>query len=263
MLNDYVWRFMLSMRSFILRIIKAFSFAFSIIPAKVRAKFIFLLLMLESRIGQPSESLQRLYLIRDDFERLLSERAMAYEGGEHPKHRLMKYHDFFVDNIAPDSRVVDIGCGYGAVSRTVAKRVPGSTVFGVEIDHERFKQACESDNPPNLKFIHGDAFEVLPEGAAGTVILSNVLEHIESRTEFLQRVVSVLRPANILVRVPAFEREWHVPLRKELGITYYNDRTHFIEHTVEEFRAEMLAANIKIDDLQTVWGEIWAVCRPA
>lgn len=251
------------MRSFLLGIIKLVSYIFSVIPSKIRAKLIFSLLMLESRVGQPADSLRRLYLIKDDFERLLSERAMAYEGGEHPKHRLMKYHDFFVDNISPNSRVVDIGCGYGAVSRTVAKRVLGSTVFGVEIDGERFQQACSSVNPPNLKFIHGDAFEVLPEGAADTVILSNVLEHIENRTDFLRRVVSVLTPEKVLIRVPAFEREWHVPLRKELGITYYNDRTHFIEHTVEEFRAEMSAADIKIDALSTVWGEIWAVCRPA
>ncbi len=251
------------MRSFLLGIIKLVSYVFSVIPAKLRAKLIFSLLMLESRVGQPAEALRRLYLVKDDFERLLSERAMAYEGGEHPKHRLMKYHDFFVDNIAPDSHVVDIGCGYGAVSRTVARNVPGAKVFGVEIDRERFEQACSSDNPPNLKFIHGDAFEVLPEGAADTVILSNVLEHIERRTDFLKRVVSVLSPAKMLIRVPSFEREWHVPLRKELGITFYNDRTHFIEHTVEEFRAEMLTADIAIDDLQTVWGEIWAICRPA
>ncbi|NIY75444.1 class I SAM-dependent methyltransferase [Thalassospira sp. HF15] len=251
------------MRSFLLGTIKFFSYVFSIIPAKFRNKLIFSLLMLESRIGSPAESLKRLYLLQDDFQRLLSERAMAYEGGEHPKHRLMKYHDFFVENIAPNSRVVDIGCGYGAVSRTVAKSVSGSTVFGVEIDEERYEQACGADNPTNLKFILGDAFEVLPEGAADTVILSNVLEHIENRTDFLKRLVSVLVPTKVLIRVPAFEREWHVPLRKELGINYYNDRTHFIEHTLDEFKAEMQAADIKIDDLQTVWGEIWAVCRPA
>lgn len=251
------------MRSLILSAVKFISYVFLIIPAKVRAKLIFSLLMLESRIGKPNEALKRLYLVRDDFERLLSERAMAYEGGEHPKHRLMKYHDFFVDNIAPNSRVVDIGCGYGAVSRTIAKRVTGSRVFGVEIDKERYEQACSSNNPPNIEFILGDAFEVLPKGEADTVVLSNVLEHIENRTDFLKRVVSVLSPAKVLIRVPAFEREWHVPLRRELGISYYNDSTHFIEHTVDEFRAEMRSANIEIDSLQTVWGEIWAVCKPA
>ncbi len=250
------------MRYFLLIIISVISWVIRIIPACIRVKMMFFLLMLESRIGKPQESLRRLYLVRDDLDRILSERAIAYEGGEHPKHRLMNYHRFFVDNIPENSRVVDIGCGYGAVARTVATAVSGVEITGVEIDEDRYKQAIGSDNPPNLNFILGDAFEVLPRGSADVVILSNVLEHIENRKEFLRRIVDVLNPDQVLIRVPVFEREWHVPMRKELGMIYFNDRTHFIEHTVNEFRGEMAEASINIEDLFTVWGEIWAVCRP-
>jgi SAM-dependent methyltransferase len=249
------------MRSIILWSVTALSYIYRGIPEKLRGGFVFGLLMLESRIGSPAQSLPRLYAIKDNLERLLSERAMAYEGGEHPKHRLMKYHDFFIENIDPNSVVVDIGCGYGAVARSVALNVSGCRVTGVELDEGRFAQAIASKNPENLRFVFGDAFEVLPQDGADTVILSNVLEHIDDRQRFLRRIVDVLSPSKILVRVPAFEREWHVPFRKELGITYFNDRTHFIEHTVEEFNEEMRSANIEIQSLGTAWGEIWAVCR--
>jgi ubiquinone/menaquinone biosynthesis C-methylase UbiE len=218
--------------------------------------------MMESRIGKPESALLHLYAIKDNLERLLSERAMAYEGGGHPKHRLIRYHDFFVGNIKPGSKVVDIGCGNGAVARSIASNVSESKVTGVEMDRDRLDQALAGANPSNLQFIFGDAFEVLPDGGADTVVLSNVLEHIEDRQAFLLRILEVLSPSQILVRVPAFEREWHVPMRKELGITYFNDRTHFIEHTIVEFEEEMQKANIEIDSLRTIWGEIWAVCHP-
>ncbi|WP_102783201.1 class I SAM-dependent methyltransferase [Thalassospira sp. GB04J01] len=250
------------MRSFVLWIVVAVSWIFRLIPGKARGGLIFGLLMIESRIGQPAAALRRLYPIKDNLERLLSERAMSYEGGIHPKHRLMRYHDFFVENIQQGSRVVDIGCGNGAVARSIALNVPGSEVCGVEMDEYRFRQAASADNPKNLEFIFGDAFQVLPKGAADVVILSNVLEHIEDRQAFLSRIIDVLSPGEILIRVPAFQREWHVPLRKELGITYFNDRTHFVEHTVAEFEGELQRARVQIDSLKTIWGEIWAVCHP-
>jgi SAM-dependent methyltransferase len=250
------------MRSFLLWGVVVLSWLYRLIPGKLRGGFVFGLLMMESRIGSPSESLPRLYAIKDNLERLLSERAMAYEGGEHPKHRLMKYHDFFVSNIEEDCKVIDIGCGNGAVARSIASNVPGCRVIGVEMDEGRFEQAISSNNPDNLQFVFGDAFKVLPHEHVDIVVLSNVLEHIEDRQSFLRLIIDVLSPSKILIRVPAFEREWHTPLRKELGITYFNDRTHFIEHTVAEFQNEMQSADVEILSLGTTWGEIWAVCRP-
>ena len=251
------------MRSFLLWGVAVLSWLYRIIPSNFRGGMVFGMMMMESRIGSPSESLPRLYAIKDNLERLLSERAMAYEGGEHPKHRLIKYHDFFINNIEENSKVVDIGCGNGAVARSIASSVSGCRVIGVEMDEGRFEQAASSrHNPENLQFVLGDAFEVLPNERADTVVLSNVLEHIEDRQSFLRLIIDVLSPSKLLIRVPAFEREWHTPLRKELGITYFNDRTHFIEHTVAEFEDEMRRADIEIQSLGTTWGEIWAVCRP-
>ena len=49
-------------------------------------------------------------------------------------------------------------------------------------------------------------------------------------------------------------------MRKHLGINYFSDNDHKIEHTVAQFKAEMAASKIQIKNLYTVWGEIWAVC---
>ena len=76
--------------------------------------------------------MKRLFALQDALDHVVNERAMIYGKGEHPKHRLMRYHDFFIENIADGEKVIDIGCGYGAVARSIARARPGSIVMGVD-----------------------------------------------------------------------------------------------------------------------------------
>ena len=251
------------MKKIALALARVLALMMSVIPWKLRHGQIFAALVLESRIGRPDAALRRLYSLHDDLERIIAERAMAHGGGVHPKHGLTRYHDFFVARIGPDERVLDIGCGYGAVARAIARARPGATVAGIEIEARLVEQARAADNPPNLAFILGDATRTLPDGPWTTVVLSNILEHLEDRVDFLRALMAAQEPKVVLIRVPAFERSWHVPMRKELGMFYFNDRTHFIEHTEAQFREEIAAAGLEITEFRTVWGEIWAACRPA
>ena len=57
-----------------------------------------------------------------------------------------------------------------------------------------------------------------------------------------------------------FERSWEIPMRKELGVNYYSDNDHKIEHTLIQFKKEMAESNLQIKTMHTIWGEIWAVC---
>ena len=89
-------------------------------------------------------------------------------------------------------------------------------------------------------------------------MVSNVLEHIERRVDFLRDVQARTTPHRWLVRVPMFDREWRVPMRKELGMYYFGDPTHYIEYTRETFEDEMREAGFAIREMQINWGEIWA-----
>ena len=42
-------------------------------------------------------------------------------------------------------------------------------------------------------------------------------------------------------------------------MSYFNDPTHFIEHTADELNNEIKAANLAVESIDFVWGEIWAV----
>jgi SAM-dependent methyltransferase len=233
-----------------------------LIPTGLRRSLITGLLILESRGSKPEDALRRLFVLQDKLDWIINERAAAYGSGVHPKHRLMRYHDFFVDRIAAGSRVLDIGCGYGAVARSIATRVVDSTVVGVELDQKRLSQARSGEVPANLSFVEADARHNLPAGPWNVVVLSNILEHIEDRVGFLRDIVCQASPEKILIRVPLFERDWKLPLRRELGIGYFSDAEHFIEHRLDELRDEVLAAGLTPVETIALWGEIWTECRP-
>lgn len=253
----------MSKKDFLLLVLRALALPLALIPGSWRVGFIRGLVVLDSRIGEPSGALRRGFRILDMVDRVIAERATAYGGGIHPKHRLTGYHDFFVKNIPNGSRVLDVGCGYGAVARSIAERVDGVRVTGIDLDEKNIRQAREGPNPPNLEFVHGDATRSVPEGAWDVLVLSNVLEHVERRVTFLRTLVAKSGARLVLIRVPLYQRHWHLPLREELGLSYFSDPSHFIEHTQAEFLQETEDSGLSTIEMNTRWGEIWAVCRPA
>ncbi len=187
--------------------------------------------------------------------------AVDYDGGVHTKHRHTRYHDFFIQRIKKGERILDIGCGIGALSFDIAEK-SGAIATGIDLNPENISIAREKHAHPAVAYHLGDALRISLEGPFDAVILSNVLEHLPNRSQFLQEIVDRLRPLRILLRVPVFERDWRVPLKQELGIDYRLDPTHLTEYTLETFAAEMAAAGLNVVHQETRWGEIWAEAVP-
>jgi len=138
----------------------------------------------------------------------------------------------------------------------------GGLVTAIDRNKDWLEYAKETFQHPNLEFIQGDVLEFLPSQPCDTVIMSNVLEHIENRPSFLQKLMRQIKPGRLLLSVPLFERHWRVPLRKELGLAYFLDDTHYSEYTQESFAREMKAAGLQIGHMEIRWGEIWAEVVP-
>lgn len=223
-----------------------------------------LLIKLIRRYGSALSSREylRFLLVLDErIYALEGPAAVAFENGIHPKHRLMRYHDFFTARIARHERVLDVGCGHGALAFSIADKT-GAEVTGIDILETNVLKAQQRHAHPNVKYAIGDATKGLPDGEYDIVVLSNVLEHLEQRPEFIQRVQAAAKPEKWLIRVPVFERDWRVPMKKELGVEWRLDETHFIEYTVETFKEEMRTAGLAIQHLEVRWGEIWSELKP-
>ncbi len=192
-------------------------------------------------------------------------------GGVHPKHWLTKYHDFFVDRIHAGEHAIDLGCGIGMVAASMAERAGSGSgsvrVTGVDWSSHNLGMArqiaARRKLADRLNYEHADICRTRVPGRFDAIILSNVLEHITDRPARLRMWTEWYRPQRVLIRVPAFDRDWQTALKKDLGIDSRSDPTHETEYTEEQVRAELAEGGLKINELIIRWGEYWAHATPA
>lgn len=202
---------------------------------------------------------QRLYSYISSF-------AMAVESGNHPKHRIMKYKEWFADNIMPDWVILDIGCNTGLMPYLLAEKA--KFVYGIEIDENHVLEAKRKRQKQNIEYVCADATAFDFSGkSVDCVTLSNVLEHIEDRVSFLRKILGNVswkdkENRRLLIRVPMIDRDWVTLYKKELGMEYRLDPTHFVEYTEEQFAGELREAGLGILHQEIRWGEIWCVASP-
>lgn len=189
--------------------------------------------------------------------KIISYLAIKVEDGVHPKHRLIGYHQFFINNVSENDSVLDIGCGNGSLDYDIAKKA--KNVTGIDIEEKNINKAKVKNSRDNIKYIKGDATKDLGNEKFDIIILSNVLEHIENRVLFMDNIKDLAQ--KYLIRVPMFDRDWIPLYKKELGIEWRLDLTHYIEFTKASFEKEINEAGYKIESLSVQFGEIWAVIK--
>jgi hypothetical protein len=122
--------------------------------------------------------------------------------------------------------------------------------WSLAVARERFAHA-------NVSYVQADALTFTPEQPVDVAVLSNVLEHVAERAELLTGLRERAGARRLLLRVPSIDRDWVVPLRRELGLPYFSDPTHELEYTPELLREELDAAGWAMGEPTLVWGEIW------
>ena len=89
--------------------------------------------------------------------------------------------------------------------------------------------------------------------------MSNVLEHIDKRIDFLKDIKRIGKI--FLIRVPLINRDWKVILKKNMGVEYRLDKTHFIEYKTESFKQELSEAGYNIISIEKRFGELYAMVK--
>lgn len=122
-------------------------------------------------------------------------------------------------------RILDVGCGTGALLRRVVERFPEAALTGVDISPNMVSAARERV-PQGLPvtFVEGPA-EKLPfeDGQFDLVVSTICFHHWASRVEGLAEISRVLRPGGNMFIADHFAIGW---LRPFFAVTRCRDRVH-------------------------------------
>ncbi|UVJ37662.1 trans-aconitate 2-methyltransferase [Arthrobacter sp. CJ23] len=139
---------------------------------------------------------------------------------EFGNHRDRPFHDLVARVLADGPRhVVDLGCGPGKLTATLAARWPGAKVLGLDSSAEMLAQAAaQAAAATNLEFALADIAEWMPEPDTDVVVTNAALQWVPGHREMLGNWLTALQPgAWFALQVPGnFTSPSHV-LMKELA----------------------------------------------
>lgn len=149
-------------------------------------------------------------------------------------HQAAALESYLSDVDFPDgARVLDIGCGTGPQSRTIARRPGVGEVVGVDQMAPFVERARElAADIPNVSFRQGDARDLpFGDGEFDVVVLHTLLTHVPGPEGVLAEVHRVLRPGG---RVAVYDGDFttmsvatrdHDPLQACID-AFVNDNVH-------------------------------------
>jgi 2-polyprenyl-3-methyl-5-hydroxy-6-metoxy-1,4-benzoquinol methylase len=163
--------------------------------------------------------------------------------------RRHRTHAKLIDAVGRDSRVLEVGCSSGYLSRPLTER--GNTVVGIELDADAAREAeayCE-------RVLVGDVESMeLPfeEGSFDIVLLGDVVEHLRDPVAALARLRPLLRVGGRLVLSTPNIANWAIRLSLLGGRWRYADRgildrTHTHLFTRATLREAIEAAGYTVD----------------
>jgi SAM-dependent methyltransferase len=104
--------------------------------------------------------------------------------------------------LAPDARVLDVGCGPGTITADLAARVPGGDVTAIDAAADVLAQArqeAERRGLDNVRFDTGDVYRLdFADGTFDVVHAHQVLQHLTDPVAALREMRRVCRPGGLV-----------------------------------------------------------------
>ena len=122
--------------------------------------------------------------------------------------------------------VVDLGCGEGALTGSLAQRWPGARVTGVDSSPEMLAAAAAHAVPGRVTFTHGDAQGWQPDEPVDVLVTNALLQWVPGHLDLLPQWVAALAPDGWLaLQVPGnFGAPSHVLMREVAALPRFAGR---------------------------------------
>lgn len=147
---------------------------------------------------------------------------------EFGNHRDRPFHDLVARIQAAKPRhVVDLGCGPGNMTATLADRWPAAHVVGIDSSQEMLaKTASLTGHYSGLSFNQGDIAEWMPDNDVDVVVTNAALQWVPGHQEMLAAWLEALRPgAWFALQVPGnFSSPSHALMRELAGSPRWRTR---------------------------------------
>ncbi|GAA3796321.1 methyltransferase domain-containing protein [Micrococcus endophyticus] len=159
-----------------------------------------------------------------------------YEG--FAEHRARPFHDLVARVDAESPRVVvDLGCGPGTLTRTLAARWPDAEVLGLDDSTAMLERAraglAEPGAPQNLRFERVDASQWRPDALVDVVVSNAMLQWIPTHRRLIRRWLGDLRPgAWFAAQIPRpYQQPSHTAIVELAEDPAFSEALHGVETT--------------------------------
>ena len=116
-----------------------------------------------------------------------------------------RYNNWIFKQIKPylGNNVLEIGCGNGNFTVFLAQQCRQLT--GIDINHEYIETAKKRlAKQPEVTILQGDITQLQSQKIFETIVMLDVLEHLENDVAILQQLSFLLKPeGNLIIKVPA------------------------------------------------------------
>lgn len=129
---------------------------------------------------------------------------------------------FFLDTLpdTPPARYLEVGVGHGLFTSTMLTRYPAVEAVTIDISETSIRTAKETlatfgQDAGRVRFVHGDYLTTdIGESGFDTIIMGEVLEHVDDAPGFMARAKTLLAPAGRIymstcANCPALDHVYH------------------------------------------------------
>ena len=159
--------------------------------------------------------------------------------------------------------VVDLGCGPGNLTATLAARWPGAAVVGVDSSRDMLAATLRHAQPPSLTFVEADLRQWVPERPVDLIVANAVLQWLPDHRALLPRLVGQLAPGGwFAFQVPGnMSSPSHEILREVCSLPAWRERVgHLLRPdwiaAPEEYLSDLVGLGCAADVWETTYVQV-------